>query len=117
MRDPGQGEWAGGSPATSCSCPVCGEDISTLSLVNRQGHVSRCCAPRNDGGRGGARGGAPRKAGGTKAVEMKGEGYTCRLCSKDLSRCTYEQRVAHVKKCSKAKNSAAGAREKTEARR
>ena len=34
-------------------------------------------------------------------MDMKDENYFCRLCSKDLSRSTYEQRVNHVKKCSK----------------
>ena len=37
------------------------------------------------------------------SADMKAERYVCRLCDKDLSRSSYEQRVAHVKKCSKSK--------------
>ena len=36
------------------------------------------------------------------SADMKAERYVCRLCDKDLSRSSYEQRVAHVKKCSKS---------------
>ena len=41
-----------------------------------------------------------------QACDMKSDHYRCRLCMKDLSASTYEQRVAHVKKCSRSTQSA-----------
>jgi hypothetical protein len=37
----------------------------------------------------------------TSKNDFRSEHYWCRLCRKDLSKNTYEQRVAHVKKCSR----------------
>ncbi|QDZ24298.1 SAM domain-containing protein [Chloropicon primus] len=93
------------APASSCACPVCGEDITHLSLVHRQGHVSRCGQKGRSGGDGGERR-SPRSK---TSRDMKGEAYTCGICFKDLSRSTYEQRVAHVKKCTRSKKQAKAA--------
>lgn len=86
----------------ACVCPVCSVDISALSLVWRQAHVARCGTGAHPAPK------APssalhRERPGAKprGTDMKGENYFCRLCSKDLSRSTYEQRVNHVKKCSR----------------
>ena len=95
--------------STSYSCPICSKDLSSLSLTNRKAHVSCCLlaieTQASDEGKKKQKKKQQQpptlSSSSSSPRDMKSENYRCRLCQKDLSSSTYEQRVAHVKKCSK----------------
>jgi len=97
---------AGSSPISRADAPLAAAAVATAAVKPAYGVP---LAPARQAVLPGARWAGAAKENAQPAQDLRGATYSCVACGKDLTRCAFQARVNHVKKCgaSKGKSGAA----------
>ena len=99
-------EGSGGDPALRC--PLCGEDFSSYSLLDKEVHLD-ACFERSEGRGDGCAPASPEavSVASEPAAAIADEGYVCPVCGRGFpgalgGRIDVEARLRHLKECARA---------------